>query len=79
MAGNVWEWTQDRWHGSYQGAPNDGAAWEEGGCGERVLRGGSWINYSLSARSACRYDAHPSRRSSTIGFRLVRTAPFPEC
>ena len=41
--GNVWEWTQDCWHGSYAGAPTDGSAWTSGGdCARRVVRGGSW-------------------------------------
>jgi formylglycine-generating enzyme required for sulfatase activity len=26
MSGNVWEWTADCWHDSYEGAPQDGAA-----------------------------------------------------
>ena len=27
MVGNVWEWTQDCYHTSYNGAPTDGSAW----------------------------------------------------
>ena len=27
MLGNVWEWTEDCWNGSYAGAPSDGSAW----------------------------------------------------
>jgi len=23
----VWEWVEDDWHGSYEGAPADGRAW----------------------------------------------------
>ena len=43
MSGNVWEWCQDVWHDSYQGAPADGSAWlQEGDQARRVLRGGSW-------------------------------------
>ena len=45
MHGNVKEWVQDCWNGSYQGAPTDGSAWESGDCSQRVLRGGAW-NYN---------------------------------
>ena len=31
MLGNVWEWVEDCWHTSYQGAPTDGSAWTRGG------------------------------------------------
>ncbi len=41
MHGNVWEWTQDCWNGSYSGAPASGSAWTSGDCSRRVLRGGS--------------------------------------
>jgi formylglycine-generating enzyme required for sulfatase activity len=27
--GNVWEWCEDDWHESYDGAPKDGSAWVE--------------------------------------------------
>ena len=27
MHGNVWEWCEDHWHGSYEGAPDDGTPW----------------------------------------------------
>ena len=42
MHGNVWEWVEDCWNGSYAGAPADGDAWRSGDCAKRVLRGGSW-------------------------------------
>jgi len=29
MHGNVWEWCEDDWHGSYHNAPKDGTAWLE--------------------------------------------------
>ena len=41
MHGNLWEWVQDCWNDSYQGAPADGSAWTSGACAIRVLRGGS--------------------------------------
>ena len=30
MHGNVWEWVQDCWNGSYEDAPADGTAWTTG-------------------------------------------------
>ena len=44
MHGNLWEWVQDCWNDTYQGAPADGTAWTIGDCERRVLRGGSWHN-----------------------------------
>jgi len=72
--GNVWEWVEDCWHGSYQGAPSDGSAWTTGGqCGRRVLRGGSWINYPRNARTAIRLWSSTVNRFDFIGFRVART------
>ena len=41
MHGNLWEWVQDCWNESYNGAPSNGGAWQQGECSRRVLRGGS--------------------------------------
>jgi len=73
MHGNVWEWCQDVWHSSYEGAPTDGSAWLEGGNqGLRVLRGGSWIDLPRDCRSANRYDHYfPGARNDVYGFRVV--------
>ncbi|MCU0943376.1 MAG: formylglycine-generating enzyme family protein, partial [Hydrogenophaga sp.] len=74
MSGNVWEWVQDVWHDSYQGAPTDGSAWMAGGDqGQRVLRGGSWINRPQGLRSADRLRSTPGNRDERTGFRLART------
>ncbi len=74
MHGNVWEWVQDCWNDSYDGAPIDGSAWEKGICSERVVRGGSWLSHPRSLRSAnrTRYDAG-SRNYGSLGFRVART------
>jgi len=73
MHGNVWEWTQDCWNDTYVGAPSDGSAWEEGDCGLRVLRGGSW-NYSPgNLRSALRDWLTAGLRGLNVGFRVART------
>ena len=73
MHGNVWEWVQDCWNRSYQGAPTDGAAWESGDCSQRVLRGGSWFYYPRTLRSAYRIRYHTMSRVFDIGFRVART------
>jgi formylglycine-generating enzyme required for sulfatase activity len=73
-AGNVWEWVQDCWHESYEGAPEDGSkAWEEDGdCKLRVVRGGSWYYKPWCVRSALRDRFAPDFRSLNLGFRLAQ-------
>ncbi|WP_407356323.1 formylglycine-generating enzyme family protein [Methanolobus sp. WCC5] len=76
MHGNLWEWVQDRYHESYEGAPADGSAWEETDSNAKefyVLRGGSWITSAVGCRSASRYYYSPDgRRSRRMGLRIVR-------
>lgn len=72
MAGNVWEWVEDCWHGNYQSAPTDGSVWAGGDCSRRVLRGGSWANGPRVVRAAYRYWASPADRSGSVGLRLAR-------
>jgi formylglycine-generating enzyme required for sulfatase activity len=77
--GNVWEWVQDCWHESCQGAPNDGNAWLEAGggnCGRRVVRGGSWYDDPGTLRSATRTRLETVARISDLGFRLAQD-PLP--
>jgi len=75
MHGNVWEWCQDVWHSSYEGAPTDGSAWLEGGNqGLRVLRGGSWNSFPRLCRSANRDYVNPVARYGLYGFRVVCAA-----
>ena len=73
MHGNVREWTEDCWNGSYQGAPTDGSAWEGGDCSRRVLRGGSWIYNPSVLRAANREWGTTGVRTGYIGFRVART------
>ena len=74
VLGNVWEWVEDCWHGSYAGAPTDGGAWTSGGdCSRRVLRGGSWISDPGSLRSANRLRNPSGYRYNDVGFRVART------
>jgi len=72
-SGNVWEWTQDCWHGNYSGAPTDGSAWMTD-CTDalKAVRGGSWGTSPESLRSAIRNGINPVSPSNFIGFRLAR-------
>ncbi|WP_419939799.1 formylglycine-generating enzyme family protein [Candidatus Palauibacter sp.] len=73
VLGNVYEWTQDCWNGSYAGAPADGSAWQSGDCGRRVLRGGSWGFSWNNLRSANRSrDISDDRGNSVVGLRVAR-------
>ena len=86
MAGNVFEWLQDEWHGHYNSAPSDGSGWCSGTCpvnasdsnynasnsASRVLRGGSWYNYASGVRAANRSVNSPSVQLSYNGGRLAR-------
>lgn len=71
-AGNVWEWCQDTWHESYEGAPADGSAWVGGEDERRVQRGGSFGSKPRYIRSSARGRGHPAGRYVYLGFRLVR-------
>lgn len=72
MHGNILEWCQDRYHPSYEGAPADGSAWNEGSLPVRVLRGGMWNDEARRCRSACRSASYPDNYSRAYGLRLVR-------
>ena len=71
MIGNVWEWTQDCWNARFDAAPGDGAAWTDGDCTQRVVRGGSWGSYPHNLRSAARYGVAAGYRGHEVGFRVV--------
>ena len=73
MHGNVWEWVEDCWNDSYNGASTDGSAWSSGDGIRRALRGGSWFSYGSWARSAFRLNSTRGYRSSFLGFRLSRS------
>jgi formylglycine-generating enzyme required for sulfatase activity len=73
MHGNVWEWVQDVMHESFEGAPTDGSAWEQGGDQvRRVLRGGSWLYHPRYLRSAVRNGFAAKLSNDKVGFRVVR-------
>ena len=73
MAGNVWEWVEDDWHGDYTDAPTDGSAWVESPRGSyRVRRGGSFDADAHYLRATGRYQVVPSVTSDSLGFRCAR-------
>jgi formylglycine-generating enzyme required for sulfatase activity len=73
MGGDVDQWVQDCWHGSYQGAPADGSPWNEEDCLSHVVRSGSWKNDPSYVRSASRDHYDTDVRYPTHGFRVARS------
>ncbi|MCA9470868.1 MAG: formylglycine-generating enzyme family protein [Nitrospirales bacterium] len=72
MIGNVWEWTVDWYDNEHdvkspQANPGEPAAHRN-----LVIRGGSWDNEPINARSANRYRLRPMDRAGTVGFRCVQ-------
>jgi formylglycine-generating enzyme required for sulfatase activity len=79
MSGNLWEWCEDNWHDSYAGAPDDGTAWidnDNRSQSRKCLRGGSWIDYPYSCRSAYRLRNNPDYLITYgYGFRVACVSP----
>ena len=81
MHGNVLEWCEDTWHGSYEGAPTNGNSWidkdaDNNSGFKRLLRGGSWYLYPGSCRSAYRINTYPADVIvNYIGFRVCCGIP----
>ncbi|MEQ8246253.1 MAG: formylglycine-generating enzyme family protein [Alphaproteobacteria bacterium] len=72
MHGNVWEWTEDCWNPTHDGAPTIARARTDGDCERRVIRSGSW--YYIPRLMASTYrDRHPAKLFSyNIGIRVAR-------
>lgn len=73
MHGNIWEWCLDSF-GHYSEAPpraTDGLRHPPLEDGNRVIRGGSWIDPARKARSAYRLNRHADNTLAYLGFRAV--------
>ncbi|MCL4506620.1 MAG: SUMF1/EgtB/PvdO family nonheme iron enzyme [Chloroflexi bacterium] len=69
MAGNVWQWTSSLLK-PYPYNADDGRE-DPSSRDERVLRGGSYADNAVLARSANRNASLPGYRSDAVGFRVV--------
>jgi formylglycine-generating enzyme required for sulfatase activity len=75
MAGNVWEWVNDRYSETYyQISPPANPAGPDDG-EHRMLRGGSWNNVAYNVRSANRNEYDPSNAYFLFGIRCSRSLP----
>ncbi len=74
MAGNVWEWTRDRFRpGSYEDDVAVAPTGPESG-GGRIVRGGSWRSSPLSLRVTTRLPVAETDHGPDLGFRCVYDA-----
>ena len=75
MAGNAWEWCQDRYGENYYSSSPAKNPPGPGTGSYRVLRGGILDNHTLNLRVAIRYDLLPNSRCYLSGFRCVSGSP----
>jgi formylglycine-generating enzyme required for sulfatase activity len=78
MSGNVREWCEDDWHDSYAGAPDEGSVWIDNyppSLSGKCLRGGSWLSFPVSCRSANRDGNYPDVHNVNVGFRVACVSP----
>jgi formylglycine-generating enzyme required for sulfatase activity len=74
MHGNVWEWCEDVYHDTYEGAPTDGTAWMKSGDDRsRVIRSASWYHRPINLKSDVRNWFATGNRTWDLGFRVART------
>ena len=72
MSGNVYEVVQDSYHATYDGAPNDGSAWD--GNSTKVRRGGDFTSIASYGwhRVSFRSNISTTSRAPNTGFRCAK-------
>jgi formylglycine-generating enzyme required for sulfatase activity len=78
VAGNVWEWCEDYWHGDYLGAPKDDTPWVVGGAQDHVIRGGAYNSEAPYIRVSDRAYPRNQTWDFNIGFRCVLTGDLTQ-
>ncbi|HEX3972869.1 MAG TPA: SUMF1/EgtB/PvdO family nonheme iron enzyme [Stellaceae bacterium] len=71
--GNITQWVQDTWNGTFEGAPATGSAWETGDPRRKVMRSGSWFDSPSLRHSGYRNGDAPHVRNMKVGFRIALT------
>jgi formylglycine-generating enzyme required for sulfatase activity len=69
--GNVWEWTADC-YAPYPATASDARPHIVRDCGQKVIRGGSWVLPPHEMRSSNRWRFYPVAPGDEIGFRVAR-------
>ncbi|MBI5305490.1 MAG: SUMF1/EgtB/PvdO family nonheme iron enzyme [Chloroflexi bacterium] len=74
QSGNTWDWMSTQYRDyPYQAEDRENPEAE----GERVVRGGSWLNVAFAARWAIRDRLVPDNFTNNLGFRLCSPGSIP--
>jgi formylglycine-generating enzyme required for sulfatase activity len=71
MLGNVFEWVEDYYHTTYDGAPTNGEAWMVPASYYRLYRGGAHDSTARYCRSANRQPNWPEHFDPDLGLRVA--------
>ena len=72
MHGYLWEFVEDSWHDTYEGAPANGHPWKDAAPKQVVVRSGSWKDHYSKLTSSSRRAVSIDDSDDAIGLRCVR-------